>query len=66
MEIPKGVKYKSAFKLGYDFAFDDDGKYEYGVAGHIYDLKAVPRNIKDKDAWIDDWQWGCAIGCECN
>ena len=58
-----GIKYPKAFRIGYNYAYYGE-TYAFGENTHKTDLKHVPNNVKDKEAWINDWHSGCGIGCE--
>ena len=61
--INNSVSYPSAFIQGYNFAYGDES-YAFGEYPTKTELKHVPKRIKNKKKWIEDWHYGCAVGCE--
>lgn len=55
------IKYKGAYKAGYDFAMSNDA-WGFGEHSDEEDYKHIPKNIKDKKAWLEDWHFGYAVG----
>ena len=63
MKLPKDVKYPSAFQRGYDYAYGNDD-WEFGEHSDEEDLAHIPKNVKDKKQWLNDWHFGCGVGCQ--